>query len=408
MKTYYCLIDLRSALKNNNLVNYLLEFPNFLSLFLLSFFMMLASPILLDISRHFNVTPESMNLVITFFMLGEVLGIIALIFLSNKFQRTKIIIASYALLIPSLAGLSLAPSLVFFYILYFTSGFFLGIIFINANTSMLEGRVANKDSVVNLGHGFFAIGALLAPMLGSTMISRQVSWRFVYLLAMGVALISLIAYLFAHRKKEAAPLENKVIMPLKEVFKYREKNIYMVFTVILMLFYVMSEVTIFSWAPTFFRIAKSFDIYNAGLIISVFWVGILVGRLIISFLSYKIKAGTLLILLSAISIIGLVVAIFPMNRPVNFIGAALIGLGFSGIPPLLISTAGKIFGSGKEFSLTILFVIGIASGSIIPFFIRLIADYNFLFSIAMSIIFMVIFAVFIFIRKNYRKTIKVK
>jgi MFS transporter, FHS family, glucose/mannose:H+ symporter len=408
MKTYLLPIDLRSALKNNNLVNYLLEFPNFLSLFLLSFFMMLASPILLDISRHFHVTPESINLVITFFMLGEVLGIIALIFLNKKFQRTKIIIVSYALLIPSLAGLSLAPSLILFYILYFISGFFLGIIFINANTSMLEGRVANKDSVVNLGHGFFAIGALLAPMLGSTLISRQVSWRFVYLLAMGVALISLIAYLFAHRKKKAAPLEKKEILPLKEIFKYKEKNIYMVFTVVLMLFYVMSEVTIFSWAPTFFRIAKSFDIYNAGLIISVFWVGILVGRLIISFLSYKIKAGTLLVLLSMISIIGLVVAIFPMSRPINFIGAALIGLGFSGIPPLLISTAGKIFGSGKEFSLTILFVVGIASGSVIPFFIRLIADFNFLFSIAMSIIFMVIFAIFIFIRKNYRKNIKVK
>ncbi len=395
-------------MKNNNLVNYLLEFPNFLSLFLLSFFMMLASPILLDISKHFNVTAESMNLVITFFMMGEVLGIIALIFLNKKFNRSKIMIATYALLIPSLAGLSLAASLIFFYILYFISGFFLGIIFINANTSMLEGKVANKDSVVNLGHSFFAIGALLSPILASTLINRQISWRSVYLFAAGIALISLISYLITHKKKKVDILENIENLPLKEIFKYKEKNIYMIFTVILMLFYVMSEVTIFSWAPTFFRIEKSFDIYSAGLIISVFWVGILAGRLIISFLSYKIKAGTLLMFLSFISIIGLVVAIFPMNQIFNFIGAALIGLGFSGIPPLLISTAGKIFGSGKEFSLTILFVVGIASGSLVPFVIRLIADYSFFLSIAMSIIFMVIFAVFIFIRKNYRKNIKVK
>lgn len=394
-------------MKNNNLINYLLEFPNFLSLFLFSFFMMLASPILLDISKYFNVTPENMNLIITFFMMGQVLGLIALIFLNKKFKSSKIIISTFILLILTLAGLSLMVSLVFFYALYFVAGFLFGIIFMNANISMLEGRVRNKDSVVNLGHGFFAIGALISPIFASTIINRQISWRILYLAVIGLAFISLIFYIFANKKKEANLLEKKESLPMKELFKYKDKNIYMAFTVILMLLYVMSEVTIFSWAPTFFRVEKLFDIYSAGLIVSVFWVGILIGRLIISFLSYKIKAGTLLILLSIISIVGLAVAIFPMNQIINFIGAGLIGLGFSGIPPLLISTAGKIFGAGKELSLTILFVVGVASGSMIPFAIRLIAYYNFLFSIAISLVFMVIFIIFVFIRKTYRKNLKV-
>lgn len=395
-------------MKNNNLANYLLEFPNFLSMFLFSFFMMLASPILLDISKYFKVTPENMNLIITFFMLGEVLGLMSLIFLNKKFKSGKIIITTYILLIPILVGLSLVASLIFFYLLYFIAGFLLGIIFMNANTSMLEGRVKNKDSVVNLGHGFFAIGALISPIFASTIINKQYSWRILYLIVIGLVFISLASYIFTDRKKQVGLLEKKENLPLKKVFKHKNKNIYMALTVILMLLYVMSEVTIFSWAPTFFRMEKLFDIYSAGLIVSVFWIGILAGRLIISFLSYKIKAGTLLILLSIISIIGLIVAIFPVNQIINFIGAGLIGLGFSGIPPLLISSAGKIFGSGKELSLTILFIVGIASGSIIPFAIRLIAGYNFFLSIAISLIFMTVFIIFVFIRKNYRKTIKVK
>ena len=395
-------------MKNNNLANYLLEFPNFLSMFLFSFFMMLASPILLDISKYFKVTPENMNLIITFFMLGEVLGLMSLIFLNKKFKSGKIIITTYILLIPILVGLSLVASLIFFYLLYFIAGFLLGIIFMNANTSMLEGRVKNKDSVVNLGHGFFAIGAPISPIFASTIINKQYSWRILYLIVIGLVFISLASYIFTDRKKQVGLLEKKENLPLKKVFKHKNKNIYMALTVILMLLYVMSEVTIFSWAPTFFRMEKLFDIYSAGLIVSVFWIGILAGRLIISFLSYKIKAGTLLILLSIISIIGLIVAIFPVNQIINFIGAGLIGLGFSGIPPLLISSAGKIFGSGKELSLTILFIVGIASGSIIPFAIRLIAGYNFFLSIAISLLFMTVFIIFVFIRKNYRKTIKVK
>ena len=395
-------------MKNNNLTSYVLEFPNFLSMFLFSFFMMLASPILVDISSYFNVTPENMNLIITFYMMGEVIGIISLILLNKKFRSSKVIIATYILLIPVLIGLSMVTSLIFFYVLYLCAGILLGILFMNSNTSMLEGKVKNKDSIVNLGHGFFAIGALISPIFASNAVKNNISWRMLYLVVIGLVIISLASYIFSIRKNQPDLPDKKDNVSMKEFFKCKEKNIYMVFTVILMLFYVMSEVTIFSWAPTFFRIEKLFDISSAGLIVSVFWIGILAGRLIISFLSYKLKAGTLLIMLSVVSIIGLIVAIFPINHIINFIGAALIGLGFSGIPPLLISTAGKIFGSGKELSLTILFVVGITSGSIIPFAIRLIAGYNFFLSIAMSLIFMVGFIVFVFIRKNYRKKIKVK
>ncbi len=394
-------------MKNENLKNYLMEFPNYLSLFLMSFFMMLASPILLDISKSFNVSPENMNLVITCFMIGQIVGIMTLIFLNRKFNNTKVIVWTYIIIIPVLTGLTLTTSLYFFYVLYFISGCLFGLIFMNANLSMLEGGVKNKDSVVNLGHGFFAIGALASPIIASSLINKQINWRIIYLIAIGLTLISLMSYLFVNRKKKACFLIQKESIPIKEFFRHKDKNIYMLFTVILMILYVMSEVVMFSWAPTFFRLDKLFDLYSASVIVSIFWIGIFAGRIIISFLSYKFKAGTLLLALSVISIFGLIIAIFPTGQNVNYIGAGLIGLGFSGIPPLLISTAGKIFGSGKEFSLTVLFVLGIASGSVIPFVIKLIAGYSFIMSMAIAIIFMVFFVIFVIIRKYYKKTLKV-
>ena len=384
-----------------------MEFPNYLSMFLFSFFMMLASPILLDISKYFNIPPENMNLIITFFMIGEAAGILALMFLSRKFNRSNVVIWVYTLVIPTLVGLILTSSLILFYILYFISGCLFGIIFMNGNLSMLEGKVKNKDSIINLGHGFFAIGALTSPFIASSLINRQMNWRILYIIVIGIVLLSFISHLLVN-KKQVSSLKEKEIIPIRETFKYRGKNIYMMFTAIMMLFYVMSEVTIFSWAPTFFRIEKLFDLYSASIIVSVFWIGILAGRLIISFLSYKFKAGNLLMVLSIISLIGLILAIFPALQIINFIGAGLIGLGFSGIPPLLISSSGRIFGSGRDLSLTILFVVGTTSGSIIPFIISLLADYSFLFSMVIAIIFMVIFFIFVIIRKNYRKTLKTK
>ena len=394
-------------MKNNNLKNYLMEFPNYLSMFLFSFFMMLTSPILLDISKYFNVPPENMNLIITFFLIGEATGILTFMFLSRKFNRSNIVIWIYVLVIPTLVGLVLTSSLILFNILYFISGCLFGIIFMNSNLSMLEGKVKNKDSIINLGHGFFAIGALISPFIASSIISRQINWRVLYMIVIGLVLISLLSYLLVN-KKQVSSLGEKETIPIRETFRYRKKNIYMMFTAFMMLFYVMSEVTIFSWAPTFFRIEKLFDLYSASIIVSVFWVGILAGRLIISFLSYKFKAGNLLVALSIISLVGLILAIFPVSQIINYIGAGLIGLGFSGIPPLLISSSGRIFGSGKDLSLTILFVVGSTSGSLVPFIISLLADYSFLLSMVIAIIFMFIFTIFVFIRKNYRKTLKTK
>jgi FHS family glucose/mannose:H+ symporter-like MFS transporter len=342
-------------------------------------------------------------------MFGELIGMLTLIFLSRRFNRSNIVIWVYILFIPILAGLFFVKSLIPFYILYFISGCFLGIIFMNANLSMLEGKVKNKDSIVNLGHGFFAIGALTSPLIASRMVSNQMNWRLIYLVAIGITVISFISFVFINRKNHDGLHVEKKTISLKEIFRYRGKNIYMVFTAILMLFYVMSEVTIFSWAPTFFRIEKLFDLDSASLVASIFWLGILIGRLIISFLSYKYKAGILLLALSIISLLGLSLAIFPINQIINFTGVGLIGLGFSGIPPLLISSASRIFGSGREdISLTVLFAIGVTSGSIIPYVISLLANYNFLASMLLAIIFMIFFTIFVIIRKSYRKTLKAK
>jgi len=393
--------------RRTNLKNYLMEFPNFISLFIYPFFMMLPSPILLDMGAYFNVSPENMNIVITFLSAGVVLGIVALFFLKKQLKSSPIIIWAHILLLPTLAGLILTKYLSLFYILYFISGFFIGIIFMNANTSLIEGKVENKDSIVNLGHSFFAVGALTSPFFSSGIVSRQINWKFIYLAVIFFVLLSLASYLYQNKRDNSRKnlTEYNKTSYAGELFQDRNKFIYMAMTIVLHFFYVMSEVTVFSWTPTFFRIEKSFDLYSASFIVSIFWAGILAGRLMVSFLSYKFRAGSLLIALSIISLTGLSLIIFPVRQDINFIGAAITGLGFSGIPPLLISSAGRIFSSAKDLVLTIFFAVGIGGGSLIPFIIRAVASYSLFVSMIIAIIFMAIIVILVIIRKHYRKTL---
>jgi MFS transporter, FHS family, glucose/mannose:H+ symporter len=395
-------------LKSSTIKNYLLESPYFISLFTFNFYLMLASPILIDMSDYFKVSPENMNLITSLALLGQVIGTVAFIFLERKFNVVSVVTGSFLLLIPVLIGLILTTSLSIFYSLYFFSGFLAGIILMDANIGLIEGRVKNKDSVVNLGYSFFAIGAIASPIFSSSLVDRQINWKYIYLAVIALVIISLICYIFKNKVKKFNPglLEDKGITSIKELLKNKDKNIYLIFTGILMFFAMMTLVTVFSWSPTFFRTERAFDLYSASMIVFLLWIGILIGRLLMSFLSYKLKTGNLLMGLSVISIGGLALLIFPRMQTINLIGALVTGLGFSGIIPLLVSSTGVVFGSEKDVALTVLFVLQFVSGGLAPFIIRFVARYSFFVSMLITILFMAILAIFVIIRKYYRKTLK--
>ena len=390
-------------MKNSIFLDYLFEFPNFFSLFIFTFFKTVTSPILLDISGSFNVSPENMNLIITFFNIGVVVGLLTSIFYNRKFKKIHIILAAYFLTIPVLLCLGLAKTLVFFNILYFISGYLFGLIFISANTNMVEGRVKNKDSVVNLGHSFCAIGALVAPFLSISLINNQVGWNIIYFIIIFLVLLAIILYFIANKKRGTVSLSSQKKIPVEEIFKYKNRNIFFLFSGIIILFNVTSETIISTWIPTFFRIYKMFDLFNAGSILSIFWIGMLVGRLSISFLSYRIKVSNIMIGSVSVTIIALIFTIFADNTYVNFIAIFFVGLGFSSFVPLLISTTSTIYDSGKDTVITILFFLGLSAAALGPYFIKLTSVNSIVFSIALTIIFMFVVLIFSITRVFYKR-----
>jgi FHS family glucose/mannose:H+ symporter-like MFS transporter len=384
---------------------YILEIPNFLSLFIFAFFMSATSPILIEVSKTLGASPERMNLIITFFMVGVTIGIISNIFLALRFKNKHIVLGCYILLIPVLIGLVLAGSLAVFYTLYLLAGFLLGIIWINANNNMVEGQVKNKDSVVNIGHVFFALAALTSPIISSNLITTEAGWKYLYYIVIFLAVISVVLYLVFEKWRSGPVQIVRERISLRSIFDDRGKNIFMVISILILVFYFILETVIFSWFPTFLRLGRSFDVFQAGYTLSFFWIGILAGRLIISVLSYRIKADHILFGLSVLSIISLSIAIFSRVPVLNYTGIGLAGLGFSGFVPLMISSSSEIFKQRKDIVLTIILAIGISSNALGPVIASFIAGYNLTMSVAVSIIFMSGALIFLVIRYFYRKNI---
>ena len=390
-------------MKKSIFLDYLFEFPNFLSLFIFNFLFMATSPILLDISNYFNVPPGNMNLIITIFMGGVVIGILTSIFFNRKFKKIQIILVAYFMTIPILVGLSLTKILVVFHVLYSILGYLFGLIWVSANSNMMEGKVKNKDSVVNLGLGLSSIGALIAPFLSTSLINRQLSWKIIYYMIIFMVLVAIFLYLITNNKKSNNTQSRQKKTSIIEVFKYKNKNIFLLLSGIMILFYTTSEAIIFAWAPTFFRIQKMFNLSDAGFIISVFWIGMVIGRLSISFLSYRLNVKYIMIGSSLTGIIALIFTIFSDNIYISFIAMSIVGLSFSGLAPLILSTTSTVYDYGKDIIITIIIFLALSGNAIGPYLTKLISGNNMIFSLAITIFLMCVVLIFTLTRVFYKK-----
>jgi len=305
--------------------------------------------------------------------------------------------------IPILVILGLTRNLIIFNILYFIIGYFFGLVWINANSNLVESRVKNKDSVVNLGHSFFAIGALTEPFLSTGLINRKISWNIIYFITISLVLIAILSYIIIPKKRKTSILPDHAKKSIKDLFKYRNRNIFFLFSGILMILYVISEAIIFTRAPTFFRIQKMFSLSDAGFILTIFWIGMLISREGISFLSYRLKTRNIMIVSSLISIIALVLTIFINNTLINFIAIGFVGLGFSGFAPLILSATSTAYDSNKDIVVTIVFFFGISGNAIGPYLTKLTSSNNMVFSLALTILLMVAVLLFTLIRAFYKR-----
>jgi len=267
---------------------------------------------------------------------------------------------------------------------------------------MIESTLENKDSVVNTGHGFYAIGAIISPIVSSNFVKSGINWRYLYYFVIFFIFLNIILFITLRRKIDNISPIHKTVS-LKIVFANKKTNLYLFLTVIILFFYATAEAILVIWSPTFFRMFKHFDVQSAGLMLTILWIGVLSGRLLVGFLLYKIKTGYMLVILTLLSIVSLIFLVYSDIKFINYLAIFFAGFGFSGIMPLLVSSAGLFFSKGKEIIITILFLMPTVGYMSAPYLTRYISQRSMFFSIAITIFFMGVVLILVTIRMCYRR-----
>lgn len=248
--------------------------------------------------------------------------------------------AGVALVAAALAVFAATPSLLLNALVYAAVGVGQG--FLETNVNYVVVRIDRSGRAMNLAHAGFSVGAVVGPFVIGFLLEARLPWTIVYRAIAAIFVLVLAAVL-------ALPLGRllgREEAPAGKERRRRGPAYYLGFAALFL--YVGVELGISNWVAEFFvRVFGSSEAAGS-FMVSLFWLGLLAGRLVIPLAFPAARPDRILVILSAALALsaGLLAACGlagPPAAPVAAVATALAGLACSGIYPIVVTLLGRAF-----------------------------------------------------------------
>ena len=295
--------------------------------------------------------PVEMVSVLTFLISGcTVLSSMFSTRILNKLGTAKVTAFSTAMTALSLLGFSLVPSFMFMIPLAIVLGLGAGAI-----DSGLNNYVALhcKASHMNFLHCFYGVGVSLSPYIMSQAFSN-VGWRGGYRYAFYVQFAIALLLIFSvplwkkNSSTQETDEESGVTLSIAEMIK--KSDVRQVWIIMLMTNAI--EYACGVWGSTYLVEEKGFEIEHGALALTIYYVGMSIGRFASGLLANKIKTWKRIFIGCVILAPAIVIMLLPLGDIFAVVGLFLIGLGNGSIYPNMIHLTPHNF--GKEVSQSIM------------------------------------------------------
>ncbi len=273
--------------------------------------------------------------------------------LIRKFGTGKVTFYSTLLTALGLVGMSFAPNIVVMMIFAIIMGYGAGAIDTGLNNYVSLHYHARH---MNWLHCSWALGVTISPMIMSSFLGGEAGeWRTGYRVVAALQFAFSIVILatlnkWKDDKSSANPQEEKDPVPPKRLIDLLK--IKGVVTSILSLgLYCSAEFMLGTWGATYAVNVFAVTPDEAALWISLYFGGIMVGRVISGFISLKASDNTLVAGGIAVCLLGIIIFALPLGK-MSLIGFLLIGIGFGPIFPSVLHSVPARFGSDYSADIT--------------------------------------------------------
>lgn len=261
----------------------------------------------------------------------------------KKFGTGKVTTFSVFLTAMGLLGVYFAPSFIWICLLAIPLGLGAG-----AVDAALNNFVANHYEAKHMNwlHCFWGIGATSGPFIMSFYLLKENGWRSGYAtigIIQAILVVGLFLSLPLWRKFEDSNEEEKersTSINVGALLKLPGAKP----TLIAFLCYCGIELTTGLWASSFLVFDSGLSAGLAAKWVSLYYLGITVGRFLAGFLSIKLNNKQMIRLGQLICLLGAVLLIIPFSNNFKLVGLILIGLGCAPIYPAMLHETPNKFG----------------------------------------------------------------
>lgn len=254
--------------------------------------------------------------------------------------------------------------------LNFLKGVGIGSVEVTVNYSVVRMERKNENHLMSVVHAAFSIGAVIGPIIIGSILAAGAGWQTVFRLqgifTAGMALFSLtIPFSRLHPVNEGKA---------EKISLRRIMGPMLVFSFLTILLYVAVEIGISNWIAEYFTVSFPQTKIGSAFMVSLFWAGLLAGRLLLPFFAKRIALPMQLISLSILTLVSLILSIVASNPVPAATFFVLTGLGCSSIYPLVMTIAGQYFRDHQSFMLGVISSGGGIGAFLYPFVMGAIAD----------------------------------
>lgn len=195
---------------------------------------------------------------------------------------------------------------------------------------------------MNWLHGFYTLGATLGPLIMTSVLAAQVSWRTGYFIVGGILLSLALLFAFTRRKWDAPEASASIASDvpaqtspgsLTGTLRHRPALL----QVALFFFYTGLEVTVGQWSFTILVESRHIARETAGLWVTLYWAFLCAGRFVLGMIVDRFGVDRLLRLSMALALAGVVLFAADLSPLLSAAALALTGLGLAPIYPCMMT-----------------------------------------------------------------------
>ncbi|MBC7188197.1 MAG: MFS transporter [Calditrichaeota bacterium] len=288
--------------------------------------------------------------------------------IADRYGYKALLAFCTALLLIGFEGIALAPSLAVLRAFVFLIGFGGGVINGGTNALVAEISEEGRGAGLNLLGVFFGIGAMGVPLLLGAL-GAQTSYQWVIGIAgaaVAVPLLFTLAVPFPKPKHAQG-------FPLRDALRLVGQP-----TLLLlggMLFFQSGmEITTGSWSAVFLQEELGVRQDRAVLYLVSYWLGLVGARLVLGTMLKAAARPRVVRAALATALVGALLTLLARSPGVALVGLFVIGAGFAGLFPTVLSFVGDAYPRFSGTAFSIAFVMALTGGMALPALAGVIGD----------------------------------